>query len=75
MRKNDDGTEDFYCDDENDDPEAEVANGVAAEDDNNAIDLTVAATFASKAANAKTKVRKKEAVRKVRRVWKIKQVW
>ena len=71
MRKNDDGTEDFYCDDENED---DVLAIIPVEDDN-PIDLSVAATFASKAANAKTKVRKKEAIRRVRKVWKIKQIW
>lgn len=71
MRKNDDGTEDFYCDDENED---DVLAIIPVEDDNG-MDLSVAATFASKAANAKTKVRKKEAIRRVRKVWKIKQIW
>ena len=72
MRKNEDGTVDYYCDDDN---EAEVEEAVEAIEDDHAMDLTVAATFASKAANAKTRVRKKDAIRKVRKVWKIKQIW
>ena len=72
MRRKDDGTLEAYLDDEDPDPETESTDGAAVDI---AASVSGVAKIASRAAEARARVRKQGALRKIRKVWKIKQIW